>query len=100
MASISVRPKDRIKGTSNFNTWKETVINILEENDIDSFVTYVIKEATTNAGRKNYKKNQEKSNMDIFESVKDNLMSVITPLKMEKECFKTLTNIYEKKVNT
>ena len=75
------------------------MFSILEENDIDIFVTYVIKEATTNAGRKNYKKNQEKSNMTIFESVKDNLMSVITPLKMEKECFKTLTNIYEKKAN-
>ena len=36
----------------------------------------------------------------IYESVKDNLMSVITPLKMEKECFDTLRNLYEKKAPT
>ena len=29
--------------------------------------------------------------------MKDNLMSVITPLKKAKECFDTLTNLYEKK---
>ena len=29
--------------------------------------------------------------------MKDNLVSVITPLKTIKECFSTLTNIYEKK---
>ena len=32
--------------------------------------------------------------------MKDNLMSVITPLKTEKECFDTLTNLYEKKAPT
>ena len=29
--------------------------------------------------------------------MKDNLMSMITPLKTTKECFDTLTNLYEKK---
>ena len=84
MASISVRPKDRLEGTSNFYTWKERVINILEEHDLDSFVTSMIKDPTTNARRKNYKKNQAKEKRIIYDSVKDNLMSVITPLKTEK----------------
>ena len=63
------------------------MINILVENDLDSFVTIVIKEPTTNTGRTNYKKNQSKENRIIYDSVKDNLMSVITPLKMAKKCF-------------
>ena len=32
--------------------------------------------------------------------MKENIMSLITPLKMTKECFGTLINIYEKKAPT
>ena len=42
------RPEDQLEGTSNFNTWKVIVTNILEDHDIDSFVTTVIKDTTTN----------------------------------------------------
>ena len=63
-------------------------------------MTYVIEEHTTNAGRTNYKKNQEYAKRIIYDSVKDNLMSVITPLKTTKECFDTLTNLYENKAPT
>ena len=48
MTSIFVRLKDQLEGTSNFNTWKERVLNILEEHDLDSFVTTVVEEPTTN----------------------------------------------------
>ena len=100
MASISIRPEDILEGTSNFNTWKVRVINILEEHDLDSFVTSVIEYPTTNAGRTNYKKNQAKEKGIIYESMKDNLMSVITSLKTQNECFDTVTNFYEKNSNT
>ena len=76
------------------------MINILEDNDIDSFVTIMIKEPTKNVGRTNYKKNQENEKRIIYDSVKENIMMVITPLKTTNECFDTLTNIYEKKVPT
>ena len=72
MASIFIRTLDRLKGTSNFNTWKERVFNILEEDDLDSFVTSMIEDPTTNAGRTNYKKNQAKEKRMIYDSVKDN----------------------------
>ena len=76
------------------------MINIAEEHDIDSFVTSMMEEPTTNAGRTNYKKNQEREKRIIYDCVKDNLMSLITPLKKTTECFDTLTNIYEKKAPT
>ena len=57
------------------------MFNILEEHYLDSFVTSVIKEPTTNSVRTNYKSNQAKAKQIIYDSVKDNLMSVITPLK-------------------
>ena len=51
MTSISVKPEDRLEGASNFNVWKAKVLNILEEYDLDNFVTSVVEEPTTNAGR-------------------------------------------------
>ena len=50
--------------------------------------------------KKNYKKNQAKEKRIIYDSVKDNLMSIITPLNATNECFDTLMNIYEKKAPT
>ena len=60
----------------------------------------MIEEPTTSAGRTNYKKNQEKEMKIIYDSMKDNLMMMITPLKTIKEYFDTLTNIYENKAPT
>ena len=33
-----VRPEDRLDGASNFITWKERVMNIIEEFDLDIYV--------------------------------------------------------------
>ena len=97
MILISIKPKNRIEGTSIFNILKERVLNILEGNDLDSYVTLVIKEPSTNAWRVNFKKNQAKTKQIIYDSVKDNVMPVITSLKTAKECFDTLTNQYKNK---
>ena len=61
------------------------MINILEEHDLDSFLAYVIEDPTTIAGRKNYKNSlKAKEKMIIYDSVKDNLMLVVTPLNTTK----------------
>ena len=71
--------------------------NLLGEHDLDSFMTFMVEEPTTNVARINYNKNQPKSKRIIYDSMKDNLVSMITQLKKTKECFETLTNLYEKK---
>lgn len=98
MTSISVRTEDRLEGVSSFNMWKARILNILEEHDLDHFVTNVVEEPTSNAGRTAFKKNQAKAKRIIFDFVKDGIMTILTPLKTAKECFDTLTNLYEKKV--
>jgi len=72
-------------------------LNILEENDFDGFVTGVVEDPNSNAGRANFKKNQIKAKRVIFYSVKDNIMPILASLKVVKECFDTLKNLYEKK---
>ena len=100
MASISVRLKDRLEGTLNFNTWNSRILNFLEEQDLDGYVSYVVEEPTFDARYTIFKKTEAKNKRIIYDLVKDNLMSVITPLKTAKECFDTLTNIYEKKASS
>ena len=51
MTTVSIRPEDRLEGSSNFNSWKARIMATLEENDLDDLVTNVVEEPTTNAGR-------------------------------------------------
>jgi hypothetical protein len=48
-SSISVRAKDRLEGTTNFNVWKLRITNILQEHDLEQYVTTVVEEPTNNA---------------------------------------------------
>ena len=96
MTSISVRPEDRLDGVSNFNTWKVRIMNILEEHDLDQFVTSEVDIPTSVTGRSAFKRNQAKAKRIIFYSVKYSIMIVLTPLTLAKECFDTLTNQSEK----
>ena len=97
MASTLVILEHRLEGTSNFNTWKVRVLNILEEHDLDGYVSNVVKDPTTNARWTTFKNNKAKSKWIIYDLGKENLMPMIIPLKTEKECFNTLTNLYDKK---
>ena len=64
---------------------------------MDGYISTVVEDPTSNAGCINFKKNQAKVKWIIYDSVKDNLMYVITLLNTTKECFDTLTNLYENK---
>ena len=100
MTTPLVKSEDRLEGASNFNVWKARVLNILEESDLDDLVTRVVEEPTTAQGRAAFKKKQAKAKRVIFDSVKDNLMAVLAPLRTAKECFDGLANLYEKKAPT
>ena len=69
----------------------------MEEHDLDGYGSKVVENPTSNVGCINFKKNQAKAKQIIYDSVKDDLMSMITSLNTAKECFDTLTNLYEKK---
>lgn len=60
-------------------------MNILEEYDLNDYVTSVIEELSTNARIVVFKGNQDKAKRPIFDLQKDHLMLMITPLKNDKE---------------
>ena len=60
-SSISVRVEDKLEGVANFNVWKLRITNILQEHDLEQYVTTVVEEPTTNAGRAPFRKSQAKA---------------------------------------
>ena len=97
MASITFRLEERLEGSANYNSWKARLMATLEENALNDLVINTIEEPTTNVGRTTFKKKQAKARRIIYDSIKETLMPAITPLKTAKECFDTLTSLYEKK---
>jgi hypothetical protein len=94
---ISVRAEDRLEGASNFNVWKLRIMNILQEHDLEQYVTSMMEEPTSNTRRATFRKNQAKTKRIIFDSVKESIMPAMTSLMTTKECMDTLVNMYEKK---
>jgi hypothetical protein len=95
-SSISVRAEDRLEGASNFNVWKLCIKNILQEHDLEQYVTTVVEEPMNNAGRMTFRKSQVKAKRIIFDSVKDSIMHEMTLLMTAKDCMDILVNLYEK----
>ena len=89
MATNIFRPKEKLEGSGNYNSWKARLTTILEENDPDDLVFNTIEEPTSNAGKIAFKKKQAKARRIIYDSVKETLMPNITSLKTAKECFDT-----------
>lgn len=71
---------------------------MLEEHELDHFVTSEVEMPTSTAGRSAFRKNQAKAKRILLDSVKDSILTAVIPLKTPKECFDTLVNLYEKKV--
>lgn len=91
----TLRVKDRLDGALNFNSWKARIMNLLEESDLDGYVTRAVEEPTDDAEKASYKKNQAKAKRFIYDSVKDHLIPIISPLKNVKECYNALVKLFE-----
>ena len=61
-----MRFEDHLDGAMNFKTWKARVLNLLEEHDLDGYMTSVVEEPTDDNGKTTFKKYQAKSKRIIF----------------------------------
>jgi hypothetical protein len=84
MSSISVRSEDRLEGASNFSVWKLRIMNVLQELELEQFVTTVMEEPATNADRAAFRRNQAKAKRVIFYSLKDSIMPVKKEICMRR----------------
>jgi hypothetical protein len=76
--------------------WKLCITNILQELDLEQYVTKVVEEPTNNARRMAFRKIQENAKRIIFDSVKDSIMPAMTSLMISNDCMDTLVNLCEK----
>jgi hypothetical protein len=60
-SSISFKVEDRPEGATNFNVWKLWITNILQEKDLEQYVTKVVEEHKNNVGREAFRKSQAKA---------------------------------------
>ena len=60
-------------------------------------MTRDVAEATDGNRKAAYKKNQAKANKIPFDSMKDHLIPIISPLKIVKECYDALIKLFETK---
>ena len=95
-SSISVKAEDRLEGATNFNVWKLHITNILQEHDLEQYVTIVVEKPMNNVGRTTLRKSQAKAKSIIFDSVKDSIMPTMISLMTAKDFMDTLVNLYEK----
>ena len=72
MATVGFKPKEKLSGSTNFDSWKAKLTAILDENDLDDNVLNVTEEPTTNAGRIAYKRKQGKARRVIMILSKNN----------------------------
>jgi hypothetical protein len=93
----TLKVEDILDGALNFRSWKAKILNLLEENDLDDYVTRVIPEPIEDNGKVVYKKNQSKVKRILFDLVKDHLISHISQLKTAKEVYDALTSLFEMK---
>ena len=92
-SSISVQKEDRLEGSSNFTVWKMRVMNIIQEHDLVHFVTSELEEPTSKERRSVFYRNQARARRNIFDSVRDSIMTAMTPLMTRKQCMDALTHL-------
>ena len=95
MATPPVKPEHMLQGSSNFAAWKARIMNTFVEFDLDDLVTRNLEEPIVVATRATYRKKQAKAKRLIFESIKDNMMPLVQSLSTAKECFDTLSKMYD-----
>ena len=70
---------------------------ILEENDLDKYVTEEVPEPEEKEAKTNHKNNMTRTKMIIANSIKDNLIPHVSSLKTPKNMFDALTKLFEGK---
>ena len=78
--------EDNIEGDENFRAWKYRISLILEENDLDKYVTEEVPEPEGEETKATHKKNMIKSKRIIADSIKDHLIPHVSSLRPVRRC--------------
>ena len=88
---------ENLKGADNFWAWKYRISLVLEENELDSYITEEILVPEGDKAKALHKNNLIKANRIIADSIKNHLIPQVSSLKTPKEIFESLTKLFEGK---
>ena len=89
--------EDKLGGVDNFRAWKYKISLILEENDLDQYITEEVPEPEGDEAKATHKKNLVKAKRIIADSIKGHLIPHVSSFKTPKEVFDALTKMFEGK---
>ena len=91
---------DKLDEADNFWAWKYRITLILEQNDLDQYISKEVPELEGDEAKDIHKKNMVKAKRTIANSIKDHLIPHVSSLKTPEEVFDSLTKLFEgKKIN-
>ena len=89
--------EDKLGGADNFLAWKYQISLILEENDLDQYISKEVPEQEGDEAKATHKKNLVKAKRIIADSIKDHLIPHVSSFKTPKEVYDALTKMFEGK---
>ena len=84
-------------GANNFQEWKYKISLVLEENNLDQYITEEVLEPKGDEAKSSLKRSMAKAKRIIANSIKDHLISHVSSFKTLKEVYDSLTKMFEGK---
>ena len=88
--------EDKLEGAHNFQSWKYRISLILEDNDLDKYVTEEVPEPDGDDAKATYK-NMIRAKRIIAHSIKDHHIPHVSSLRTLKRMFDALIKLFEGK---
>ena len=89
--------EDKLGGTDNFWAWKYIISLILEENDLDQYITEEVPKPEGDEAKATHKKNIAKAKRIITNYIKDHLIPHVSSFNTSKEVYDDLVKMFEGK---
>ena len=86
---------DKLGEANNFRAWKYRISLILEENDLDQYISKEVPEPQGDEAKAIHKKNLVKAKRINADSIKDHLIPHVSFLKTPKEVFDALRKFFK-----
>ena len=88
---------ENIEGDDNFQAWKYRISLVLEENELESYISGEVPAPEEDEAKALHNKNLIMAKRIISDSIKDHLIPQVSSLNTPKEMFEASTKIFEGK---
>ena len=86
---------ENLEGAENFKAWKYRISLVLEENELDTYISGEVSIPEGDEAKVLHKKKLVNAKRIIADSIKDHLIPQVSSLKTTKEMFDSLTKLFE-----